>query len=134
MFDRLRLMHSASRLLPASSDDGGRERAMLTGLQLGLRQIRLRELLETGKLHRETTAEVRAAFRAFHRLVRHPERVRQSLHTLYERLQARLLTANVAHATELQALAELREMSRLIDAGAPLAAPAPPESPALSYV
>lgn len=122
VFDRLRLLHAAARLLPDSSTRAFHEQEMLRGLQVGLRQIRLRELLETPGMTDGMGAEIKTAFRAFRRPSRSPAHLSHTLAATCERLCARFFASSGAEESELQALAELREISRLLAPARPLAA------------
>jgi uncharacterized membrane protein YccC len=114
-FDRLRLLHRTSRQLQLSEDDSGHENQMLVGLQLGLRQIRLRELLDAEGMSREVAGEIHGVFRHFRALSRHPERVAAFLRATRDRLQLRFAGVESIPESQLQAAAELREMQFLIE-------------------
>lgn len=113
VFDRLRLMHAAAKLLPESREVGVREQKALIGLQLGLRQIRLRELLDVKEISHEMAEEIKMVFRAFRRPKWHPEHASRTLNATCDRLHTRFLISSRTQEGELRALAELREVLRL---------------------
>jgi len=113
-FDRLRLLHRATSQLPTAPADS-REDQMLTGLQLGLRQIRLRELLDADGMSREVAREIHGVFRHFRTLARHPEKVAGFLRATSERLGQRFTGTTAIPESQLQAVAELQEMTALLE-------------------
>jgi hypothetical protein len=115
VFDRLRLMHAAAKLLPESGENGLREKKVFIGLQIGLRQIRLRELLDTKEVSHEMAGEIKMVFRAFRRPASHPEHASRTLRATCHRLHTRFLTSSRADEGELRVLGELREVSRLFE-------------------
>jgi uncharacterized membrane protein YccC len=114
-FDRLRLLHRANNQLTLVPDDS-REDQMLTGLQLGLRQIRLRELLDAKDMNREVAREIHGVFRHFRTLARHPERFAGFLRTTCEGLHQRFSGITPIPESHLQVVAELQEMTLLLEA------------------
>jgi hypothetical protein len=117
MFDRLRLLHRAQGTNKDSADSLAEENKMITSLQIGLRQLRLRSLLETGVMNEEATTAITTATRKFRKFSRRPEAVAASLKSTSLCLQEALSDdeAGAARENTLSALAELREMALLME-------------------
>jgi uncharacterized membrane protein YccC len=111
-FDRLRLLHRAMAL-DHSLDT---ENEMLVSLQLGLRQHRLRALLERGALTPEIKAAVAGVFREFHEIARHPNVLALFLRSCCSGFEDTLNRGELYPEKTVSALAEMREMTLLIEA------------------
>jgi uncharacterized membrane protein YccC len=112
MFDRLRLLHRAMSL-DRSLDA---ENEMLVSLQLGLRQHRLRSLLEEGALTPEIKSASAGALREFHEIARHPNVLVLFLRSSCFRFEDALNRGEQYPDSTVSALAEMREMTLLIEA------------------
>ena len=112
MFDRLRLLHRAMGL-DRSLDA---ENEMLVSLQLGLRQHRLRALLDGGSLTPEIKAAISGVFREFHEIARHPNVLALFLRSGCSRFEDALNRGERYPDNTVSALAEMREMTLLIEA------------------
>ena len=112
MFDRLRLLHRAMSL------DGSldAENEMLVSLQLGLRQHRLRTLLDGGSLAPEIKAAIAGVLREFHEIAGHPNVLALFLRSGCSRFEDALNRGERYPETTVSALAEMREMTLLIEA------------------
>ncbi len=116
MFDRLRLLHQTTGEHEPPEDMRGPENVVLTSLQLGLRQRRLRALLREGDMVPGAAELVVTALRQFRRLSRQPEAVADSLRSACARLQESLENSlGTLREGSLAALAEMREMVLLIE-------------------
>lgn len=121
MFDRLRLIHLAAEKPVLAAESLKHENEALISLQLGLRQIRLRELLEEGEMSTEMKVKIRALFRTFRDIRLQPANVARFLRMTCTGFQ------NVIHNTpgklpvaHLDAIPEIREMIALIESVTPL--------------
>ena len=114
MFDRLRLLHRAMSL-DRSLDA---ENEMLVSLQLGLRQHRLRTLLDGGSLTPEIKAATAGVLREFHEIARHPNVLALFLRSGCSRFEDALNRGERYPDNTVSALAEMREMTLLIEASA----------------
>jgi uncharacterized membrane protein YccC len=116
MFDRLRLLHRAQGTNKDSADSLAEESKMITSLQIGLRQLRLRPLLETNVMNEDDRAAVTTAVRKFRKVSRRPDAVATSLKSTSRRLQETLSDkTGPARENTLSVLAELREMALLME-------------------
>ncbi len=112
MFDRLRLLHRAMSL-DRSLDA---ENEMLVSLQLGLRHHRLRSLLERGSLAPEVKAAITGVLREFHEIACHPNVLALFLRSGCSRFEDALNRGERYPHHTVSALAEMREMTLLIEA------------------
>jgi uncharacterized membrane protein YccC len=113
MFDRLRLLHRAGG--ESSEDVLEAENELLVGLQLGLRQRKLRAYLEDHSLTPEFHAAVVGALQECREISRHANVMTWFLHSLGVRLAETVRHAGAGTEKSLGALAELDEMSRLLE-------------------
>lgn len=114
MFDRLRVLHQGNI---KTAESLSQENEALIGLQLGLRQIRLRELIHV----KGVAGDIKAALHTFSEIHDRPDSVAQSLRLICTGLHKRVRTSGEKLAAgHFEALAEMREMIFLIEAVTPL--------------
>lgn len=114
-FDRLRLLHRAGAETPGGNDLLEAENEMLVGLQLGLRQKRLNAHLQDQSLAPEIRAAVVGTLHEFREISRHANVLALFLHSLCARLEETVRQDGKCRGNALSALAELSEMSRLLE-------------------
>ena len=115
MFDRLRLLHQTTEEQEPAEAMLEPENDLITSLQLGLRQRRLRGLLQEGDLPLQSAKLAGFVLRQFRQLSRDPEAVASSLRHACLSLQE-----GKTQEGSLGALAEMREMAFLIETPTPL--------------
>jgi len=120
MFDRLRLVHLGDARDTSPTDRLVHENEALIGLQLGLRQIRLRELLSSQELAKPLRADIGVALHSFAKIGAHPEKVSHTLRDTCKRWTDEVWQPG-GHwlPIQLEALAEMKEMVFLIEAAQP---------------
>lgn len=116
MFDRLRLLHQYSPRDSASAQPHHVDYQWRICLQIGLRQRRLRALLECGKLNRAAARCVIAALRRSHQLWKNPTSLLRHLRACCNKLAASESTKpGRSTASRHAALVELRELASLVE-------------------
>lgn len=122
-FDRLRLLHRTVENGDAPQTGGfpGWENEVLLSLQLGLRQRRLNALIHDSQARPEVRAGISKALRSFRKISRRPDTVADRLRTTFSRLtDSATIRAQPPSENDLGALAELREMTLLLETNMPL--------------
>jgi uncharacterized membrane protein YccC len=120
MFDRLRIVHLADARDSSPNERIIHENEALIGLQLGLRQIRLRELLTRNHLEKPWRSDLGVVLRSFSHLSAHPETVCHVLRATCVRWADSVRDSGKRWiSSQLEAVAEMREMIFLLEAAQP---------------
>ncbi len=114
-FDRLRLLHRASGDQTGTNELLEAENEMLIGLQLGLRQRRLRAHLNAGTMTPDGATIVTGVLREFRNISRQPGGGALFLRSACIRFQEALITGGKAQDSTVGALAEMWEMTLLLE-------------------
>lgn len=112
LFDRLRLLHRAASAAKDKEEFANAEKQMLLGLQLGLRQRRLRAHFRAGSLSAAEAGVVAGVLGEFHEVARHPAVVALFLRSTCAAIQDG--RERISHAMS-GALAEMWEMTLLME-------------------
>ena len=115
MFDRLRLLHRAAGKNSGTTAWLEAENEMLVGLQLGLRQRRLSARLKAGGLTADLAAIVAAVLQEFRFITRHPAVVALFLRSACTHVEDVIGREGKTTERTLGALAEMWEMTRLLE-------------------
>ncbi len=117
MFDRLRLIDRSGEVNDAQSGAAAAHDEAVVALQLGMRQIRLRELIASGGSASERKI-VQKVFRELRKMARKPNEVIQTLHAACGGLRQPTPDAtNQRRDWKAEVLGEIEEMILLIEGG-----------------
>jgi uncharacterized membrane protein YccC len=115
MFDRLRLLHRAAGSQSGTADVLEAENEMLISLQLGLRLRRLSERIKAGEMTSDAAAVVGDVLHEFREISRHPGVVALFIRSACIQFQEVIGTSEKVSANTVGALAEMWEMTLLLE-------------------